>query len=159
MTGITNKRLVIGADHAGFKLKQDLAEHLREKGYEVRDIGTHDENAVDYPDLAAEVARSVGRGEFSRGLLVCGTGLGVAITANKVAGVRAVTANDPESARLSRAHNDANVLAIGARLVAADQARAIVDVWLTTDFEGGRHKGRVDKISRVEAEERRNLGS
>ncbi len=151
---LMNKLLIIGADHAGFALKQDLVLHLREKGYDVHDAGTLDEGSVDYPDYAAKVARSVARGDFPRGVLVCGSGVGVAIAANKVAGIRAVTANDPELARLSRAHNDANVLAVGARFIAPAAAREIVDVWLATDFEGGRHQQRIDKIARLEEEER-----
>ncbi|MDP1808257.1 MAG: ribose 5-phosphate isomerase B [Actinomycetota bacterium] len=152
--GAKVKRLVIGSDHAGFLLKQDLVEHLRKKGYDVLDIGTADEGSVDYPDFAAKGARLVAQGKFSLGVLVCGSGVGVAIAANKVAGIRAVTANDPELARLSRAHNDANMLAIGARFVGPEAARAIVDIWLETAFEGGRHQKRVDKITLIERDER-----
>lgn len=148
------KRLVVGSDHAGFQLKQDLVEHLRKKGYDVLDVGTADEGSCDYPDFAAKSARLVARGEFPVGLLVCGSGVGVAIAANKIAGIRAVTANDPELARLSRAHNDANMLAIGARFVDPEAARAIVDIWLETAFEGGRHQNRVDKITLIERDER-----
>jgi ribose 5-phosphate isomerase B len=145
------KSLAIGSDHAGFALKQQLVEHLQKKGYDIRDIGCPDESSVDYPDFAAAVARLVAGPGFEKGILVCGSGLGVAIAANKIAGVRAVTANDLESARLSRAHNDANVLALGARLVRPASALEIVDAWLDTEFEGGRHQQRLDKIARLES--------
>jgi len=149
------KRLVVGSDHAGFKLKHDLVERLQKKGYDVLDVGSVDDGSVDYPDFAAKVARLVARGDFPLGVLVCGSGIGVAIAANKVAGIRAATANDVESARLSRAHNDANILALGARFVGPEDAGFIVDTWLETPFEGGRHQNRVDKITLIERDERR----
>ncbi len=142
--------VVLGADHAGLKMKQMLAEHLRSEGYDVHDVGTMDEASVDYPDIAAAAARMIGRGDASRGILVCGSGLGVAIAANKVDGVRAVTANELELARLSREHNDANLLALGARFIGDEKARQIADLWLGTEFEGGRHQQRVSKISDIE---------
>jgi len=146
--------IVIGSDHAGFQLKRALIEHLVEKGYDVNDVGTADEEPVDYPDFAAKVGQLIEQGAQDKGILICGTGLGVAICANKFMGVRAVTANDPELARLSREHNDANVLALGARFVEPQAAREIVDIWLATVFEGGRHQHRLDKISTLEREGR-----
>jgi len=146
----TEERLAIGADHAGVELKEVLVEHLNKKGYHVLDVGTTGPESVDYPDYALKVAEMVGRHEADRGILVCGSGLGVAITANKVEGVRAVTANDVELARLSREHNDANVLSLGARIVTDDQAKEITDAWLLTEFAGGRHQDRIDKITAIE---------
>jgi RpiB/LacA/LacB family sugar-phosphate isomerase len=147
-------KLFAGSDHAGFDLRQRLVAHLRHRGYEVHDLGTPTTASTDYPDWAAAVGRAV-RGEpGTRGLLVCGSGLGVCIAANKIQGVRAVDAWSVESARLSRAHNDANVLCVGARLVSEAEALAIVDTWLTTPFEGGRHEQRLAKIAALEAEER-----
>lgn len=143
-------RLVIGSDHAGVELKKDLVEHLREKGYDVIDAGPLEEASVDYPDFAVKVARLVAGGEFPAGVLICGSGIGVAIAANKIPGIRAAVANDIEAARLSRAHNNANILAIGARFTAPEIAATIVDVWLKTPFEGGRHQLRIDKISALE---------
>ena len=145
-----DKNIVVGADHAGFKLKTHLVEHLKENGYDVLDVGTDSEESVDYPDYAAKVARAVAGGRAGRGLLVCGSGLGVAIAANKVAGVRAVTANTVELARLSKQHNDANVLAIGSRIVEPGVAEEILDSWLDMEYEGGRHQRRVDKITQLE---------
>ncbi|HEB12307.1 MAG TPA: ribose 5-phosphate isomerase B [Actinobacteria bacterium] len=150
----SDKRLVIGADHAGYKLKQYLVEHLKKKGYDVLDVGTFDETSVDYPDYAVKVGRRVAGGEFSKGVLVCGSGAGVSIAANKIQGIRAATANDIESAKLIRAHNDANVLTVGSRLVDFQTALRILDTWLETEFEGGRHARRVDKIRLIEKEER-----
>lgn len=150
-----DKRLVIGADHAGYKVKQDLVEHLKKKGYDVLDVGTYDEASVDYPDYAVKVGHLVADGKFSKGVLVCGSGLGVTIAANKIGGVRAVTANDVESAKLSRAHNNANVLSIGARLIDSELASRVLDKWLETEFLGGRHERRLEKITLIEGEERR----
>ncbi len=145
-----DKSIVVGADHAGFKLKTHLVEHLKENGYDVLDVGTDNEESVDYPDYAVKVAQAVAGGRAGRGLLVCGSGLGVAIAANKVAGVRAVTANTVELARLSKQHNDANVLAVGSRIVEPDVAEEILDSWLDMEYEGGRHQRRVDKITQLE---------
>ena len=150
----SEKRLVIGADHAGFKLKQDLVEHLKKKGYDIQDVGTFDETSVDYPDYAEKVGRRVAEGAFPKGVLVCGSGAGVSIAANKIQGIRAATANDIESAKLIRAHNDANVLTIGSRLVDTEMALRILDTWLETEFEGGRHQRRVEKITKIEMKER-----
>ena len=135
-------RIAIGADHAGFALKQHL----------VDDRGTHNEDPVDYPEICAGVGRSVVDGRAERGIVVGGSGQGEQIAANKVRGVRAALCNDLYTARMSRAHNDANVLAIGGRIVAAGLADEIVTLWLATPFEGGRHQRRVDQITAIERE-------
>lgn len=144
------KKLALGADHAGYQLKNHLAEKLAAAGHEVLDLGTHDGQSVDYPDFAAAVGRAVAAGDAELGILVCGSGIGVAIAANKVAGVRAATCNDLYTARLSRAHNDANVLAIGARVVGQGLAEEIAATFLASTFEEGRHSRRVDKIHHLE---------
>ena len=143
-------RVALGADHAGVHLKDSVRSLLESRGIEVQDTGTADETSVDYPDYAALVGQSVAGGAADRGILVCGTGLGMAIAANKIAGVRAVPVVDLESARLSRQHNDANVLALGARLTAPDAALKIVEAFLDTPFAGGRHQRRLDKIAALE---------
>ncbi|MDF1542970.1 MAG: ribose 5-phosphate isomerase B [Anaerosomatales bacterium] len=143
-------RISIGSDHAGFELKEKLEEHLRELGHEVTDVGTHTNDSVDYPDLAAAVGAAVARGEAERGVLVCGSGIGVAIAANKMDGVRAANVYDPEMAKMSRLHNDANVVTMGGRYLPEETAREIVDTFLATAFEGGRHQRRVDKIAALE---------
>jgi ribose 5-phosphate isomerase B len=145
-----NVRIAIGSDHAGFRLKQEIAGDLKGRGLSIDDLGTYDETSVDYPDFARAVAEAVARGEYDRGLLVCGTGIGVSITANKVRGVRAAVCSDTFSARMSREHNDANVLCVGARVVGVGLALDIVKTWLEASFEGGRHQGRVEKIMLVE---------
>jgi ribose 5-phosphate isomerase B len=139
--------IALGADHAGFELKQDLKAWLTERGHRVIDVGTHSTDSVDYPDFAARVARSVQNGDAGRGVLVCGSGIGMAIAANKVAGIRAAVAADAATARLSRQHNDANVLALGARTTPREQAVLIVSAWLETPFDGGRHARRVEKLA------------
>ena len=147
----TARKLALGADHAGYLLKNELAKKLAAAGHEVSDLGTDGAASVDYPDFAAAVGRAVAAGEAELGIVVCGSGIGVAIAANKVAGIRAATCNDLYTARLSRAHNDANVLALGARILGQGLAEEIVEVFLSTPFEGGRHCGRVAKISRLES--------
>lgn len=141
-------RIALGADHAGFELKDHLAERLRGQGHDVADLGTHDRQSTDYPDYAALVARAVSEGEAERGVLVCGTGTGMAMAANRWHGVRAVATGDVVTARLARQHNDANVLALGARKVAPPLAEEILATFLDTAFDGGRHTGRVAKIDR-----------
>ncbi|MBE0416868.1 MAG: ribose 5-phosphate isomerase B [Coriobacteriia bacterium] len=143
-------RISIGSDHAGFGLKEKLEKHLRELGHEVSDVGTHNDDSVDYPDLAAAVGIAVASGEAERGVLVCGSGIGVAIAANKIDGVRAANVSDAEMARMSRLHNDANVVTMGGRQLPEEIARDIVDTFLETSFEGGRHQRRVDKITALE---------
>ncbi|MFN2590960.1 MAG: ribose 5-phosphate isomerase B [Actinomycetota bacterium] len=146
-------RVAIGSDHAGFRLKEDLKQHLKERGHEPIDLGTDSEEPTDYPPICAAVARSVTAGEAERGIVLGGSGQGEQISANKVRGVRAALCLELYTARMSRTHNDANVLAIGARIVAAALAREIVDVWLDTPFEGGRHQRRVEQIAAIEQEE------
>ena len=138
--------IAVGADHAGFDLKQLLADHLRELGHEVLDLGTYSDERVDYPDYGAAVGRAVVGGEAELGLLVCGSGIGICIAANKVPGVRAATVHDVTSARLARGHNDANVMCLGARFVGEQVALDALDAFLTAPFEGGRHTARVAKI-------------
>ena len=144
-------RVVIGSDHAGYEQKQRLLGHVEAAGHDVADVGTTSaEQSVDYPDFALAVARRVASGEAEFGVLVCGTGIGMAIAANKVAGVRAANVTDPEFARLAREHNDANVVTVSARFVPVLVNEEIVDAFLTTPFGGGRHAGRVEKISAAE---------
>ena len=144
-------RIAVGADHAGYGLKQDLADHLRAAGHEVTDCGTHSTDRVDYPDFGAAVGRAVAGGDADLGLCVCGSGNGIAMAANKVTGVRAAVAYDVTSARLARAHNDANVLCIGERLTGAEVAREALDAWLGASFDGGRHQARVAKLDTLGA--------
>ena len=144
-------RVAIGADHAGYAMKEELKDVLREEGIEFLDVGTmNGDESVDYPDFAEAVARKVASGEFDRGVIVCGTGIGVAIAANKVRGIRAANCNDTVCARLSREHNDANVLTVGSRIIGPAVAREILKTWLRADFEGGRHSRRINKISEIE---------
>ena len=139
--------IVLGADHAAFDLKTFVGDLLRREGYRVEDVGTFGRESVDYPDYADKVGNEVARGRGKMGILACGTGIGASIAANKVPGVRAALVNDPRTARLSREHNDANVLAMGARLTGVDMAKACLEAFLTTDFAGDRHARRVDKLS------------
>ena len=139
-------RIAVGADHAGYGLKQALAEHLRAGGHDVTDCGTYSADRVDYPDFGAAVGRAVASGRAELGVCVCGSGNGIAIAANKIAGIRAAVAYDVTSARLARAHNDANVLCIGERLTGAEVAREALDAWLGESFDGGRHQARVAKL-------------
>jgi ribose 5-phosphate isomerase B len=144
-------RIALGADHAGFALKEDIKKTLAEFGLTVEDFGTGSTDSVDYPDFAERVARGVAGGQFDRGILVCGTGIGMAIAANKIPGIRAATVTDVEMARLSREHNDANVLAIGGRLLDKKRALEIVRTFLETPFGGDRHQRRLDKIKDLES--------
>lgn len=138
------KKLIIGCDHGGFNLKNKIVEHLKEKGYEIEDVGTYSTDSCDYPVIAKELARKISDGTYERGILVCGTGLGMGIVANKFHNVRAVTCFDTCSARMSRSHNDANVLCLGERITGEYLALDIVDIWLSSEFSGGRHQRRVD---------------
>lgn len=144
-------RIALGADHAGVTLKDNLASLLDERGVAYTDFGTHGTDSVDYPDVAAEVARAVASGDYDRGLLVCGSGIGMAMAANKIPGIRAAVVTEAESARLSRSHNDANVLALGARLTSPEAARDILTTFLDTAFEGGRHQRRIDKLTQLDS--------
>lgn len=143
-------RVAIGADHAGFLLKQHLLATLTGLGHQVDDRGTHSETPVDYPPICAEVARLVASGQADRGVVIGGSGQGEQMTANKVRGIRAALCNDLYTARLSRAHNDANVLAMGGRIIGFGLAEEILALWLTTAFEGGRHQRRVNQITEIE---------
>jgi ribose 5-phosphate isomerase B len=138
--------VILGSDHAGFELKEKVKKTLERLGVPFEDVGTHSAEPVDYPDFAHRVAEAVERGRYRRGILVCGTGIGVSIAANRHPGVRAAVAYDEETARLSREHNHANVLALGGRTIAPALADRIVEVWLTTPFAGGRHARRVARI-------------
>jgi ribose 5-phosphate isomerase B len=138
--------IVVGSDHAGLALKQKVQAHLEARGFAVEDVGIRSEEFVDYPKIAHTLAEAVAEGRFARGVVICGTGLGVSMVANRHGGVRAALAYDEETARLSRAHNDANVLALGGRSLDHELALRILDIWLDTPFEGGRHARRVALI-------------
>jgi len=142
--------IALGADHAGYELKEALKGWLINHSFQVLDLGTHSTESVDYPDYAALVGESVADHKVECGLLVCGTGIGMAIAANKVPGIRAALCGDLYTARMSREHNDANVLVLGGRLMGADMAVDILQAWLETDFAGGRHARRVEKIADIE---------
>jgi ribose 5-phosphate isomerase B len=146
-------RIALGSDHAGFALKRSVANHLTEAGHDVIDLGTTSEEMTDYPGYCAAVGREVVGGQAERGIVMGGSGQGEAIAANKVRGVRAALCLDEYTARFARLHNDANVLSLGGRILAEDFALAIVDLFLTTDFEGGRHQRRIDQITDIENEE------
>jgi ribose 5-phosphate isomerase B len=149
--GVSTKKVIaIGADHGGFELKEALKPELKTLGFEINDVGTNSKEAVDYPDFAHAVAQAVGSGKAWRGIMIDGAGIGSCIVANKVPGVRAGMAYDYSSAVNSREHNDTNVLTLGAGLIGVSLARQIVKTWLTTEFAGGRHTPRVDKIKSVE---------
>ena len=143
-------RIALGADHAGFRVKQVIKKFLEDAGYTVHDAGTWSEDSVDYPDFARAVAERVASGSEPVGILVCGTGIGVSIAANKVRGIRAALAHDLLTARRSREHNDANVLALGGRVVSEDEALVIVQEFLSAEYAGGRHQRRLDKITQIE---------
>ena len=143
-------RLALASDHAGYRLKEEVKALLREQGHEVRDFGAHSEEPVDYPDVVVLAARAVAAGECERGIVLGGSGNGEAMVANKVPGVRCALCHDVTTARLARAHNDSNVLALGQRIVGVEVARDIVRTWLETPFEGGRHARRVEKIAAIE---------
>ncbi len=143
-------RIALGADHAGVALKQEIKRLLDERGIAYTDFGTDSTASVDYPDFASAVGREVAAGAFDRGILFCGSGIGMAMAANKIPGIRAAAIVDEPSARLSREHNDANVLALGERLTPPDLARRIVAAFLDTPFAGGRHQRRVDKITAMD---------
>ena len=143
-------KIAIGADHAGFELKNQLGDVLRQSGHEVCDFGTNSAESTDYPDYAVPVAKAVASGTVERGVLICGSGVGMSIAANKVRGVRAALGSTLEEVRLTRAHNDANVLTLGARFTDPALARQLMQAFIETPFEGGRHERRVAKISQLE---------
>ncbi len=144
-------KIAVGSDHAGFPLKERIKDFLLNKGHEVLDFGTTSEDSTHYPIFAKEVSLAIQRGEAERGILVCGTGIGMSITANKFRGVRAALCLNEYMARMSRLHNDANVLCLGDRVLGEELALSIVDVWLSTPFEGGRHKRRIELIGKIES--------
>ena len=143
-------KIAIGNDHSAVELKEIIKEFLTEKGYEVLDLGTNTTESCDYPVYGEKVGRAVVDGEASLGIAICGTGLGISLAANKVKGVRACVCSEPYTAKMSRLHNDANVLCFGARVVGSELAKMITEVWLNTEFEGGRHQRRVDQIMAIE---------
>lgn len=138
--------VALGCDHAGYELKETVKGYLDNLEIEVADFGTHSEASVDYPDFGSQVARSIDKGEYERGILICGTGLGMSMVANRFAGVRAALCNDLFSAIMCRRHNDANILIMGGRVIGSELAREIVRTWLETPFEGGRHRQRLEKF-------------
>ena len=142
--------LVIASDHGGFALKQELMEHLRTRGVEFEDIGTYSEESCDYPVYAEKAARGVAEGKYEKGILVCGTGIGMSLAANKIKGIRCAVLSDCFSAEMCRAHNDANMIALGGRVIGAELAKRMVDLFLDTPFLGGRHARRVDLIRALE---------
>lgn len=144
------KKIALGADHAGFDEKEKLKKTLDELGVEYEDVGTFSTESVDYPDFAQKVGEKVASGEVEQGIIVCGSGIGIAIAANKIHGVRAAQAWNEETAKLARQHNDANVLSIGARVIPEAEIPKIVKAWFEADFEGGRHEKRVQKITALE---------
>jgi len=143
-------RIALGADHAGYELKNLIKAHLEQQGFHVLDLGTNGPESVDYPDFARKVAEDVVAGAVERGILVCGTGIGMCISANKVHGIRAANCCSEFEVQMSREHNDANVLALGARVLTPEKALPLVDLFLNTTFEGGRHQRRVDKMMAIE---------
>lgn len=142
--------IAVGSDHAGFRLKEVVKKHLQSKNIEFKDFGTYSEQSCDYPDIAKDVAEAVRDGDFEFGILICGTGIGISIAANKIRGIRAALCHDTFSAKAARAHNNANILAMGARVIGEGLCLEIVDAFLNTQFEGGRHQRRVDKIHQLE---------
>lgn len=143
-------KIAIGSDHVGLELKKEIIDYLVEKGIEVKDFGTDSPERCDYPVYGYKVAMAVSSGEFDKGILICGTGVGMSLAANKVKGIRCVVCSEPYSALLSRKHNDTNILAMGARVVGAELAKMIVDCWINAEYEGGRHQKRVEMIAQIE---------
>lgn len=150
MKGVKVMKVALGSDHGGYEIKEEIKAYLEAGGIEYKDFGTFSSESVDYPDIAIPVAEAVSTGEYERGVLVCGTGIGMSITANKFKGVRAALCHDLFSAKATREHNDSNVLTMGERVVGKGLALEIVKVWLETEFDGGRHLRRVNKIIEIE---------
>lgn len=144
--GEEQMEIAIGSDHGAYRLKELLKKHLEANGYKVKDFGTYSEESCDYPDIGRDLAQKVANGEYSKGILLCGTGIGMSMAANKVKGVRAALCHDVYSAKMTRAHNDSNILCMGARVIGIGLATEIVEAWLNTEFEGGRHQQRIDKL-------------
>jgi len=147
---VPTMKIAIGSDHGGFELKQEIHKYLSENGYEVKDFGTYSTDSCDYPDYGVKVAEAVAAKEYEFGILICGTGIGISISANKVPGIRAALCSDTFSAHATREHNDANILAMGARVIGPGLALDIVKTFLSAKFEGGRHINRINKISEIE---------
>lgn len=145
--------LVIGSDHGGYELKNAILELLRERKIDCADLGTNGPESVDYPDFATKVATAVASGEADAGILICGTGIGMSITANKFSGIRAALVHDEFTAQMAREHNNANILVLGGRVLSAETGKRLVDIWLGTEYEGGRHQNRLDKISAIEQQQ------
>lgn len=143
-------KIVIGSDHGGFELKEVLKAHLAEKGFDITDVGAYDTNSVDYPDIAAKACKEVTSGNCAWGVLVCGTGIGISIAANKVKGIRCALVSNEYAAEMTKRHNNANMLAFGGRVTGPDLAKNILDAYIKAEFEGGRHQNRIDKISALE---------
>lgn len=143
-------KIGVGSDHGGYYLKEELKEYMKELGIDVVDFGTDSTDSVDYPDYGEIVAKAVAKKEVDRGLVICGTGIGISLAANKVKGIRCALCGDVYSAKMSRAHNNANMIALGGRVVGVDLAKEILQAYLSTEFEGGRHERRVDKINDIE---------
>lgn len=143
-------KIVIGNDHSAVELKNIIKEFLIEKGYEVQDMGTNSTESSDYPIYGEKVGKAVAKGEAELGIAICGTGLGISLAANKVRGIRACVCSEPYTAKMSRLHNNTNVLCFGARVVGSEVAKMITEVWLNTEFEGGRHQRRIDQIMTIE---------
>lgn len=142
--------IAIGSDHGGFELKEHIKKHLEERGLEYKDFGCYDENSVDYPDIAEKVCNAINSGDADKGILVCGTGIGISIAANKIDGIRAAHCHDVYSAEMTKRHNNANVICMGGRVIGRELAFKIIDAWLGAEFEGGRHQKRIDKIHALE---------
>ena len=143
-------KIILGSDHAGFNLKEKIKKYLKEQDFSFDDLGTYSTDPVDYPDITLKVAKAEAKGEYRRGIIICGTGIGTAIVANKVPGIRAALCHDPVSSSFSRTHNDANILTLGERIIGPNLALEIVRIFLTTEFSGGRHIRRVEKIKKIE---------
>lgn len=143
-------KIAVASDHGGLELKQAVVELLKSRGLDVEDCGTHDSASVDYPDYALKAATAVAQGAADRGVVICGTGIGISIAANKVAGIRAALVHDEFTAQMAKEHNNANILALGGRVLSAQQGCHLVEVWLDSTYEGGRHQNRLDKISAIE---------
>lgn len=144
------KKLAIGCDHSAVELKNIIIEHIKSQNIEIVDFGTTSTEASNYPDYAAKVAQSIQSGEFEHGILICGTGIGISIAANKHKGIRCAVCSEPYSAKLSKEHNNSNIIAFGARVVGSEMAKMIVDSWLNAEFMGGKHQSRIDMITDIE---------
>ncbi|MCQ2449179.1 MAG: ribose 5-phosphate isomerase B [Clostridia bacterium] len=143
-------KIAVGCDHGGLEHKDAIVAHLKERGFEVEDFGIHEAHSVDYPDIALPLAQSVAKGENALGILVCGTGIGMSLAANKVKGIRAAACSEHFSAKYTRLHNNSNILCLGGRVIGVGTALELVDLFVDTEFEGGRHQKRIDKITEIE---------